>query len=139
MTDDAVPADGTDGYRPKPPLWRPKRAAAPTNHWMDALLVAAAGGLVALSFGGERLLLSTPPLRVPVTVQRVDAMHQDDSAPPTYSYAVLLPDGTIASYLSPRLHRQGDRLTLLLSRGRLTGRNLMSGPALMLENGVGPR
>jgi hypothetical protein len=117
MTDDTSDTDNTDGFRPKPPLWRPKGAAAPRNRWMDALVIAACLGLIALAgFGGERLLFSTSPVRVPVTIQKMDGIDQDGDSPPSYSYSVLLPDGSRASYSSARIHRQGEHHALLVPR-----------------------
>jgi hypothetical protein len=90
------------------------------------LLVA----VVWMSVGGEQHLFSTRPAPVQVEVLTAVAARPDDSAPPSYVYVVSLPDGTRARYSSERLYRPGDRITLLFSRGKLTGRILLSTPAV---------
>jgi len=65
-----------------------------------------------------------------VEVQSVDAVRPDDSGPPSYLYAVRLPDSSRARYRSLRLYRVGDRVTVLFSRGKLTGRILLTTPAV---------
>jgi hypothetical protein len=81
--------------------------------------------LVAL-LGGERLL-STDPEPVEITiVSRYGAIAGEEA--PSFRYGVVLPDGSPAHYWSERVHTVGDRLTVLVSRGRITGRILLSEP-----------
>ena len=80
--------------------------------------------------GGEQNLFSTAPAPVSVEVQTVVMSRPDDSGPPSYLYTVTLPDGTRAPYHSQRIYRPGDRVVVLQSRGKLTGRILLTTPAV---------
>ncbi len=81
--------------------------------------------LVAL-LGGERLLATDPePIEVRI-VSRHGVLASEEA--PSFRYGVVLPDGSPAHYWSDRVHAVGDRLTVLVSRGRITGRILLSEP-----------
>jgi hypothetical protein len=102
-------------------------------HWsiyVITVLVVAAIGWVAL--GGEQNLFSTSPAPLLVEIKSVVLSRQDEG-PPSYFYTVTLPDGTAAPYRSSRMYRVGDRVTVLYSRGNLTGRVLLTTPAVDTE------
>jgi len=105
-------------------------SAQRTSWWLYIIAGVLLATLAWMSLGGEQHLFSTPPTPVLVEVLNAVSARPDDSGPPSYVYMVRLPDGTRARYSSERLYRAGDHITLLYSRGKLTGRILLSTPAV---------
>ena len=122
MTDDA--SEST--YRSPPPLWKPSKPQR-TPWGLTLSVVAVAVVIVVLSMGGERLLSTSPEPAVVRIVSR-DGVLPSDDGPPSFRYGVALENGALAHYWSEHVHNVGDRLTVLASRGRLTGRIVLSEP-----------
>ena len=101
-----------------------------TPWWLYVMTGVTLLSLAWVILGGEQHLFSTPSSPVLVEVQSVVAVRPDDSGPPSYVYTVSLPDGMRARYRSERPYRVGDRVTVLHSRGKLTGRILLTTPAV---------
>ena len=133
MNEEQPPTSGQvahDNDTPGSDRWQ-RAPRAPGASWSLYLITAIIVGAVAwATLGGEQNLFSTAPTPVLVEVQDVLAAQPDDSGPPDYIYTVSLPDGARARYRSGRIYRAGDRVTLLYSRGKLTGRILLTTPAL---------
>lgn len=104
-----------------------------TSRWI--YLVSALGlALVAwVVLDGERHLFSTAPTPVSVEVRAVLLPRDDNGGTPYYLYIVTLPDGAVANYNSERVYRPGDRIAVLYSRGKLTGRIRLTTPAADAE------
>jgi hypothetical protein len=105
-------------------------SAQRTSWWLYVITGLLFLSVAWVTLGGEQHLFSTPSAPVSVEVQDVVAVRPDDSGPPSYVYTVSLPDGMRARYRSERLYRVGDRVTVLHSRGKLTGRILLTTPAV---------
>jgi hypothetical protein len=123
------------GYRPKPPLWRP-----PENRRRSATTIAISA--LALAFLGavgtfpavESHFLATPAEPTAVTVGWIEnAEHADEETPMYFHYVVTLPDGSRGRLASEHLFKPGDRLVAMISRGRVTGRTIISPPYLPLQ------
>ena len=133
MTDDDS-GDSTANevpYRPRPPLWQPR--SPERTSWAGPVMVvvvglAIVGVLIAVTIGGESTFLSTTSEPVEVSVLRVDGVDPPNDAPAYYRYLVRLPDGAEVRYASPDTHRVGDRVLVMQSRGRVTGRIHLTSP-----------
>ena len=116
-------------YRPKPRLWRSTHPDSRPSFLLTTLVLSTGVAVLVLgALGGETTFLSTPATPVEVIVARVDSVAPPNDGPAGYQYAVTMPDGSIVRYTSPAAHRVGDRVVVMQSRGRLTGRVLLRRP-----------
>lgn len=90
--------------------------------WVHFVAVVMLCGVAFIALGGERRLLSTEPTPVVVSVQSFRGLQQTGNGFSDYVYAVRLPDGASALFLSQVVLKPGDQVTLVHSRGRMTGR-----------------
>src|SRR5262245_9151520 len=109
----------------------PGRRRHPVRRDLSSILLVIAmfGAVIGVLLGGELHFFSTP---AESTVVEVIARHgaRQGEGLPSHSYTVLLADRTTVGYESSRVWQVGDRLQVLYSRGRLTGRVLLSGPEI---------
>ena len=133
MTSDAGDSpNGETTYSPKPPLWQPAHPQKePSQSALLFTSLAVVAILVVIAVGGESTFLSTPSAPVEVSVLRVDGVDPPNDAPAYYRYSVQLPDGAVARYTSPDVHRVGDKVVVMRSRGRLTGRIQLTRPRVV--------
>ena len=136
-TDTPLPETGADRpYRPKPPLWRPRRERrrSPLEIGLPALgMLVVASGLAALLLEGH--FFSGPATATPVTITAIESVsHANEDSLGYITYRVSLPDGRLARLTSPRTHRPGTRLMAMVSRGRLTGRTIVASPYVVLPD-----
>ncbi|MET0554714.1 MAG: hypothetical protein ABW221_16860 [Vicinamibacteria bacterium] len=134
MEDDA----GAAAYQPRPPMWT--AAVKPRSPLERALTIAVA--LVATLFAvfcvvyfGEPFVLASHAEATVVTVSAVEALSQGEHTAPRYR--VLLPDGSSERLHTPSVLQVGDRLTAMVSRGRITGRVFVGPPHSTPFRGAG--
>ena len=120
--------DGEAVHRPKPPLWQSATPEKAPSRTLLVFILLAILGVVVAGLGGESTFLATTSRPVEVTVARVDGVDPPDDAPAHYRYLVTLPDGAAVRYESPDVHHVGDRVMVMQSRGRITGRILLTRP-----------
>ncbi len=90
-----------------------------------AILIILVGlGLVAPWW--ERQFFSTPPIPLEVSVLRAHGGNARDEMPAEFVYSVQLPGGGTAMLTSRTVHQPGDHLRVAYSKGRLTGRIILS-------------
>ena len=129
MTDDGSDSTASEvPYSPKPPLWQPRSPERTSRAVPVVVLLAIVGVLVAVTIGGESTFLSTTSEPVEISVLRVDGVDPPSDAPAYYRYLVRLPVGVEVRYTSPDAHRVGDRVLVMQSRGRVTGRIHLTSP-----------
>jgi hypothetical protein len=88
-------------------------------------------GLGALLLEGQFLI--GPATATAVTIMAIEAIsHADEDSPGYIIYKVSLPDGRFARFTSQRTHRPGTRIKAMVSRGRLTGRTIVTSPYVVL-------
>ncbi len=61
---------------------------------------------------------------------------QAGDGPTSYVYRVTLPDGRQGLHRSQRVYRVGEHVKLLYSRGKVTGRILLTAPAVRRDEAV---
>jgi len=98
------------------------------SRWLYVFAVVALAMVAWVVLDGEQHLLSTAPAPVSVDVQAVLMPRDDVGGTPNYLYIVMLPDGTLAHYSSEQVYKARDRIVVLYSRGRLTGRVRLTTP-----------
>ena len=81
-----------------------------------------------LALGQEPDWLAEPVGEVEVTVVRVREGFVPKSRAPSFVHIVALPDGSEATFTASEIYKRGERLTVGVSRGRLTGRVWLAGP-----------
>jgi hypothetical protein len=124
---------GPPPYTTRPPLWQP-----PAEKRASRIYAGIAVGLVLASFPalalvfGERVVLASAAIPLVVTVVEADRVHAHGDAPAELRYQVMLPDGVMAHLWSPHVYAVGDRLSAMVSRGRLTGRVFVTAPYAVL-------
>jgi hypothetical protein len=125
----------TPPYQPRPPLWQPTRTDSGSS-WklLIGIGVAVVGVIAVVTLGGESTFLSTPARPVEVVIGGAESVAPPNDAPADYRYAVRMPDGSTARYTSPDVHRVGDRLRVMESRGRLSGRTRLTRPRATLSS-----
>ena len=116
-------------YTPRPPLWR--AAVRPRSPLARALAIPVTilGAACAVFLGAyvvEPFVLASPAIATTVTVTAVESLSQGEHTEPRYR--VSLPDGSGARLHTPRVLQVGDRLTAMVSRGRVTGRVFVTPP-----------
>ena len=122
-------------YRPRPPLWQPTRTdSGSSRKVLIAVSLTIVGVIGAITFGGESTFLSTPARPVEVIIARADSIAPPNDSPANYRYAVRLPDGSVTRYTSPDVHRVGDRVRVMESRGKLSGRIRLTRPRAALSS-----
>jgi hypothetical protein len=100
------------------------------------LLSMTGAGILLL----EGLILSGPATATPVTIVAIESISpSDDDSPGYITYGVRLPDGTKARFISARTHKPGTRLMAMVSRGRVTGRTIVSSPYAVLPIEPAPK
>jgi len=112
-------------YTPKPPLWRAAMRPPSRLAWALAVPLTIAGATFAVVLA-EPFVLASPASATAVTVTAVESLAQHEHTEPRYR--VSLPDGSSARLQTPRVLQVGDRLTAMVSRGRVTGRVFVSPP-----------
>lgn len=134
--EDTTPVSSAEpSYMLKPPLWRPARERR------RSAITILLGGLAMVVMGAvasfpvvEKAFLSTPAHATPVTITAIEnASHADEETPMYFHYVVTLPDGSSGRFASQTPHRPGEHLMAMVSRGRLTGRIIVSAPYVALE------
>jgi hypothetical protein len=112
-------------YTPKPPLWRAALRPPSRLTWALVVPLTIVGAVYAVVFA-EPFILASPASATAVTVMTVVSLAQHEHTEPRYR--VRLPDGANAILETPRVLQVGDRLTAMVSRGRITGRVFVSPP-----------
>jgi hypothetical protein len=112
-------------YAPRPPLWRAPARPRSLFALVLAVPLTIAGASFALVFA-EPLVLASPARATAVTVDAVESLAQGEHTEPRYR--VRLPDGSSGRLSTPRVLQVGDRLTAMVSRGRITGRTFVTPP-----------
>jgi hypothetical protein len=113
----------------RPALWQPP--ARPQARLDRALTFCLATLAVLATVAGagvfaEPFVLASPARATIVTVLAVESLAQHEHTEPRYR--VGLPDGSTARLHTPRVLQVGDRLTAMVSRGRITGRVFVGPP-----------
>lgn len=126
-------AEGGNPYRPKPPLWQPSRDKPASRALFGFVALAVLALLTALVLGGESILFASDSEPDKVTVVRIDGVDPPNDTRAYYRYWVRLPDGAEARYTSPDVHRVGETILVMKSRGRITGRIHLSQPRAKRE------
>ena len=100
-----------------------RRMLGKTLQVIAAAAVLAVVLLLILGPGFEENFLSTPASFVEVSIVSLNATTgaDEDGRPTTFRYTARLPDGSEARFSSRRGYREGDRVVVLASRGRITG------------------
>jgi len=126
------------GYRPKPPLWRPKpeRPLSLASRIGLALLVPGSVVLLAVLLEGQ--FLSVPIGQVKARVVRIEAGRPADELPAVYAYLVTVSDGSSMRFVCDRILRPGDVILVTASQGRLTRRVRLSAPYRIVSHSTEP-
>ena len=127
----------TIGHANRRFLGTPRRRfvdADATRWWIYVMTGFMFMAVAWLTLGGEQHLFSTTPAPMLVEVETA-VLSEQAEGPPSYLYTVTLPDGTRAPYNSVRRYNVGDRITVIHSRGKLTGRVLLTTPAVDGQRG----
>jgi hypothetical protein len=128
--------DSAPARRRRPPLWRSAkdRRRSPLEVSLTALgMLVVASGFGALLLEGH--FLSGPATATRVTITAIESVsHADENSPGYITYKVSLPDGRSARFTSSQTHRPGTRLMAMVSRGRLTGRTIVTSPYVVLPD-----
>ena len=115
----------------RPPLWRPR--ATPRSPFLFpgiALLLAFLGAWACLIF--EHVLFASPAAPAVVTITTIETAHAGGEGPASLRYRVALADGSAALFATPNVYAVGDRLSAMVSRGRVTGRVFVTSPYAVL-------
>jgi hypothetical protein len=96
------------------------------------LLLAFLGAWAALVF--EHVLFASPAAPAVITITTIEAAHAGGDGPASLRYRVALPDGSPAVFATPNVYGVGDRLSAMVSRGRMTGRVFVTAPYAVLPS-----
>lgn len=110
-------------YRPKPPLWRSglKSESSPLLIAVGVVLALLVPLLMAFPWIEEHFL-SSPASPIIVEVVKADVSDDSGEKVRVFRHAGRLANGEQAAFWSERLHRPGERLAVMASRGRITHR-----------------
>jgi hypothetical protein len=106
----------------------PQYSVGRRSFWLYVVVAIMFVGVAWVTLGGEQNFLSTAPVLAKVEVLEVLAAESNEG-PPTYWYRVRLSEGVETRYRSAQVYRVGDHVTLLWSRGKVTGRILLTAPS----------
>jgi hypothetical protein len=124
-------------YRPKPPLWQPSPRPSSSRPFtvVGSATVVALALIILLGPWAERHFFSTEAAPVDVVVLRAHGGPARDELPADFIYTVRLPEGSEAVLTSRHVHHPADRAIVFRSRGRLTGRVVLTEPQRVLSPG----
>lgn len=135
MTKETTSPDVPRGYEPNPPLWEAPARPARRSAIVGAALVIILAGLGLVTPWWERQFFSTPPIPVDVSVVGVHGGNSRDEMPAEFVYSVRLPGGGTAVLTSRTVHQPGEQLRVAYSKGRLTGRVILSESSRVVSPG----
>ena len=118
------------------PLWQPPRQRPSLAKRLLGVVVGIGLILVVVLVADPNIedhYLSTAPVAVRVTVRRVESIAAPNDGPPVFRHAVQLADGREGRFEAPERFPPGTRLSLMLSRSRLTTRWHLGGPYRVLD------
>jgi hypothetical protein len=118
--------DGEPARAPRPPLWHPRPQPRARLLTTIAVALIAAWGAGAVAVLSEHLVFASPSAPTAVVVEAVESLAHGEGTSQTYR--VRLPDGSITRLHTTYILQAGDRVTAMVSRGRLTGRLFATPP-----------
>ncbi len=117
------------------PLWQPPRQRPSLAERLLGVAVGIAVILVVVLVADpniEQHYLSTAPVAVHATVLRVESTAANDG-PPAFRHVVRLADGREGRFEAQERFPPGTRLSLMLSRSRLTTEWHLAGPYRVVD------
>ncbi len=118
------------------PLWQPPRQRPSLAKRFLGVVVGSGLILVVVLLADpniEEHFLNTAPVAVRVTVLRVESIAAPNDAPPVFRHAVQLADGREGQFEAPERFPPGTRLSLMLSKSRLTTQWHLGGPYRVVD------
>jgi hypothetical protein len=118
--------DGERVPATRPALWRPTPQPRARFLASTAVALVMAAGAVAMAVLVEHVVFASPSTPTVVSVEAVETLVQHEGA--SQIYRVRLPDGSTTRLHTTHILQGGDRVTAMVSRGRLTGRLFATPP-----------
>ena len=118
------------------PLWQPPRQRPSLAKRLLGVVVGIGLILIVVLMADpniEQNYLSTAPVAVRVTVLRVESIAAPNDGPPVFRHVVELADGREGRFEAPQRFPPGTRLSLMLSRSRLTTQWHLAGPYRVVD------